>query len=150
MRQLPSVPQMSSGGSGSVQATTAVGRLPGRNVSQGTNSVATRTDDQASSLLAAYSAPRLSAIGRTAQLKRDGAAVELCMVGFLRRTPVHSLTEWPERLSGKDGFDGQVEELADAEHEFEARIEIAALDVADGLVVDAERIGQSLTRETAF
>src|ERR1700730_238556 len=38
--------QMSSGRSGSVQAATVVGRVPGTNVSQGTNSAAPRTDDQ--------------------------------------------------------------------------------------------------------
>ena len=53
-------------------------------------------------------------------------------------------------MPGKDGFNGQAEELAGPEGEFEAGVVVAPLHVADGLVVDAEGIGEFLPTELAL
>ena len=57
--------------------------------------------------------------------------------------------ERAERLEWEDRFDREVEEAGDAEGEVEARRVLAALDVADRLVVDAERLGEVVARDAA-
>jgi hypothetical protein len=61
--------------------------------------------------------PPVAGLGRLAQLKREDVAVWLgiCTGRFLGRTPIHGLAKRPEWLTGDDGHDRQVEELADAE-----------------------------------
>lgn len=89
-------------------------------------------------------------MGRAAQPKREGVAAELCTVRVLSRTPVDRLAQRPERLSGEDGLDRELKELTDTEGELEAGIEIAPLDVADSLIVDAEGIGEILAGQGAL
>ena len=61
------------------------------------------------------------------------------------RASVDLFAERAKALPGEDGFNGQAEEFAGAEGEFEAGVVVAAFHVADGLVVDAESVGEVLT-----
>jgi hypothetical protein len=57
------------------------------------------------------------------------------------------LAEWLEGLGGEDGLDGEAEKCGDLESEFEAGTVVPALKEADGLVVDADGIGQVLAAD---
>jgi hypothetical protein len=63
---------------------------------------------------------------------------------------VDLFAERAERLGGEDGFDGKGEEAGEGEGEGEGGLVIAALEEADGLVVDFEGVGEILTREAAL
>src|SRR5215813_1713372 len=54
------------------------------------------------------------------------------------------------RLEAEDRFDGEPEEVGDGEGQFEAGVVVAAFDVADRLVVDAELVGELFARQPAF
>src|SRR5215813_13469437 len=54
------------------------------------------------------------------------------------------------RLEAEDRFDGEPEELGDGQDQLEAGVVVAAFDVADRLVVDAELVGELLAGEPAL
>jgi len=60
------------------------------------------------------------------------------------------LAEGLEGFAGEDSFDGEMEEVAEIEREGKGGVVVAAFEEADGLVVDAEGIGQVLAGEVAF
>src|SRR5262245_28034326 len=57
--------------------------------------------------------------------------------------------ERAERFGGEDGLDREVEVSGHPEREVEARGVLSALDVADGLVVDAECLGELVAGDPA-
>src|SRR5690348_8845764 len=69
---------------------------------------------------------------------------------LLTRVSVNLLRQRRERLGRKNGLHRQAEYLAEAQSEVQARAVIAALQVADGLVVDAYRPGQVDARDPAL
>src|SRR5215467_13250206 len=54
------------------------------------------------------------------------------------------------RFEAEDRFDREPEELGDGQRQFEAGVVVAAFDVADRLVVDAELVGELLARQPAL
>ena len=68
----------------------------------------------------------------------------------LRGVAVDLFAEGAERLGRKDGFDGEGEETGEGEGEGEGGLVVAALEEADGLIVDFEGLGKVLTREAAL
>jgi hypothetical protein len=53
-----------------------------------------------------------------------------------------------ERFDGEDDLDGKVEEGGDAQGEMQARAVLAAFEVADGLIVHAERVCELTSADT--
>ena len=58
--------------------------------------------------------------------------------------------EWLEGPSREDGFYGEIEEFRESKGEFEAWAIVAALEKADGLVIDVEGVSQLLSGDTAL
>src|SRR6266851_10529650 len=66
---------------------------------------------------------------------------------LVTRISVNLLRKRRERLGGEDGLHGQAEDLAQPQGEVQAGAVIAALQVADGLVVHTDRPGQVHARD---
>ena len=63
---------------------------------------------------------------------------------------VDLFAEGAKGLGGEDSFNGEREEAGESEGEGEGRLVVAALEEADGLIVDFEGLGKVLTREAAL
>src|ERR1039458_9755542 len=71
-------------------------------------------------------------------------------VALLAGASVELFAHRPERGAREDRLDRQAEHLAEPEGELEAGVVVAALQVAHGLVVDPDQIGQCLAREASL
>src|SRR5215469_15504220 len=72
------------------------------------------------------------------------------LAGCLWRVAEDFFRQGGHRLEAEDRFNGEAEKLGDGQGQFEAGVVIAAFDVADGLVVDAELVGELPARQPAF
>jgi RNA polymerase sigma factor (sigma-70 family) len=81
--------------------------------------------------------------GAGASPKAAGSPV--CQTGRVRLLP-----QPLERLQGEHHFDRDVEVSRDAKRQVQGRTVLSAFEVADGLVVHAERFGQLAPRDAAF
>src|SRR5260370_26357844 len=61
--------------------------------------------------------------------------------------PVQQAAHRGERLAGEDRLQREAEVLRDPERQFQARVVVAAFQVADRLVVDPHGVGKPLPRE---